>query len=153
MSHNPLLETGIVDEQLHLGGLPREAVARLVEVLLGGMPATDLVNLVTDRSEGNPYFVEQIIHYLQDENMIEMSGQGWRQVEQVRESFMPGDVGAVLMARLDQLSRKVREVVQTASVLGREFLLDVLREMMSEGQAVEKYVAGGRAVLDLARAE
>ncbi len=140
MSHNPLLEAGIVDEQLHLGGLPREAVARLVEVLLGGMPATDLVNLVSDRAEGNPYFVEQITRYLQDENMIEMSGQGWRQVGRVRESFMPGDIGAVLMARLDQLSRKVREIVQTASVLGREFLLDVLQEMMAEEQTVEKYV-------------
>jgi class 3 adenylate cyclase/tetratricopeptide (TPR) repeat protein len=140
MSHNPLLEAGIVDEQLQLGGLPREAVARLVEVLLGGVPATDLVNLVSDRSEGNPYFVEQIIRYLQDENMIEMSGQGWRQVGRVRESFMPGDIGAVLMARLDQLSRKVREVVQTASVLGREFLVGVLQEMMAEEQTLEKYV-------------
>jgi predicted ATPase len=140
LSHNPLLETGIVDDQLHLGGLPREAVARQVEILLGGVPATDLVNLVMDRSEGNPYFVEQIIRYLQEENMIEMSGQGWRQVEQVRESFMPGDIGAILMARLDQLSRKVRETVQTASVLGREFLLDVLQEMLAEEQTVEKYV-------------
>ena len=140
MSHNPLLEAGIVDEQLPLGGLSREAVARLVEVLLGGMPATELVNLVSDRSEGNPYFVEQIVRYLQDENMIEMSGQGWRQVGHVRESFMPGDIGAVLMARLDQLSRKVREVVQTASVLGREFLVDVLQEMLAEELTVEKYV-------------
>jgi class 3 adenylate cyclase/tetratricopeptide (TPR) repeat protein len=140
MSHNPLLEAGIVDEQLHLEGLPREAVARLTEILLGGVPSLDLVNLVMDRSEGNPYFVEQIIRYLQDENMIEVSGQGWRQVEHLRDSFMPGDIGAVLMARLDQLSRKVREVVQTASVFGREFLLDVLKEMMAEERAVERYV-------------
>ncbi len=79
LSRNPLLEAGIVDEQLHLSGLPREAVARLVEILLGGVPALDLVNLVMDRSEGNPYFVEQIIRYLQDENLIEMSGLGWKQ--------------------------------------------------------------------------
>jgi class 3 adenylate cyclase/tetratricopeptide (TPR) repeat protein len=138
--HNPLLEAGFVDEQLHLGGLSREAVGRLAEVLLGGMPATGLVNLVMDRSEGNPYFVEQIVRYLQDENLIEMSGQGWRQLEHVRESFLPGDIRAIIMARLDQLSRKVREIVQSASVLGREFRLDVLREMLAEEQAVEKYV-------------
>jgi class 3 adenylate cyclase/tetratricopeptide (TPR) repeat protein len=140
ISHHPLLDTGIVDEQLILGGLPREAVARLTEILLGGVPSLDLVNLVMDRSEGNPYFVEQIIRYLQDEKLIEMSGQGWRLLENLRESFMPGDIGAVLMARLDQLSRKVREVVQTASVFGREFLLDLLKEVMTEEQAVEKYV-------------
>jgi predicted ATPase/class 3 adenylate cyclase len=139
-NRNPLLEAGIVDEQLHLAGLPREAVARLVEALLGGMPANDLVNLVVDRSEGNPYFVEQIIRYLQDENLIEISGQGWRLAGRVNEAFMPGDIGAVLVARLDQLSRKVRGVVQTASVLGREFALDVLMEMLSEEEAVEKHV-------------
>jgi predicted ATPase/class 3 adenylate cyclase len=139
-SHNPLLSADIVDEQLHLAGLHREAVARLVEVLLGGVPSLDLVNLVMDRSEGNPYFVEQIIRYLQEENMIEMSQHGWTQVGRVREFFMPGDVGAVLVARLDQLSRRVKEVVQTASVFGREFLLDVLNEMMAEGDAIEKYV-------------
>ena len=139
-SQNPLLSAEIVDEQMKLTGLSREAVARLVEVLLGGIPSLDLVNLVMDRSEGNPYFVEQIIHYLQEENMIEMSPFGWKQVGRVREFFMPGDIGAVLVARLDQLSRKVKEVVQTASVFGREFLLEVLNEMMAEGEAIEKYV-------------
>ena len=139
-SRTPALDEGLVDERMQLGGLSREAVARLVEILLGGVPALELVNLVMDRSEGNPYFVEQIIRYLLDENLIEMSQLGWRQVSQVRETFLPGDIGAVLIARLDQLSRKVKEVVQTASVFGREFLLDVLKEMVSEGEAIEQYV-------------
>ena len=140
-SHNPLLSSDLVDEQIHLESLPREAVARLLEILLGGVPSLELVNLVMERSEGNPYFVEQILRYLKEENLLEMSGLGWKQVRGVRESFMPGDIGAVLVARLDQLSRKVKEVVQTASVIGREFLLDVLAEMMVEEMQIEHYVA------------
>ena len=139
-SHNPVLEGELIDVQLKLGGLAREAVARLVEVLLGGVPSLDLVNLVMNRSEGNPYFVEQIIRYLQEEKLIEMSGVGWRPLQRVRESFLPGDIGALLVARLDQLSRKVKEMVQTASVFGREFMLGVLSEMTTEGDAIEKYV-------------
>ncbi len=139
-SHNPVLDSDLVDEQIHLGGLRREAVARLVEILLGGVPSLELVNLVMDRSEGNPYFVEQIIHYLQEENLIEMSASGWRQVQRIRESFLPGDIGALLVARLDQLSRRVKEVVQTASVFGREFMLEVLSAMTAEGDAIEQYV-------------
>lgn len=139
-SHNPVLEGDLVDRQMKLGGLAREAVARLVEVLLGGVPSLDLVNLVMNRSEGNPYFIEQIIRYLQEENLIEMSAQGWRQVQRVRESFLPGDIGALLVARLDQLSRKVKEMVQMASVFGREFLLTVLTEMAAEGDAIARYV-------------
>lgn len=139
-SHNPVLDADLVDIQLQLGGLRREAVARLVEVLLGGIPSLDLVNLVMHRSEGNPYFVEQIIRYLQEEKLIEMSANGWRQLQRVRESFLPGEIGALLVARLDQLSRKVKEVVQTASVFGREFMLSVLSEMTMEGDGIEKYV-------------
>ena len=62
------------------------------------------------------------------------------QIKRVRDSFLPGDIGALLVARLDQLSHKVKELVQTASVFGREFLLDVLAEMTSEGDAIEQYV-------------
>ncbi len=137
--HNRILENGLMDHQITLGRLPREAVARLVEILLGGVPALSLVNLVMDRSEGNPYFVEQIIRYLQEENLIEMSANGWKQVKRVRDSFLPGDIGALLVARLDQLSRKVKGLVQIASVFGREFFLHVLAEMTAEGDAIERY--------------
>jgi predicted ATPase len=138
---NPLLKSEeLFDLQINLKGLSREAVARLVEILLGGVPSLDLVNLVMERSEGNPYFIEQIIRYLQEEKLIEMSADGWKQVKRVRDSFLPGDIGALLVARLDQLSRKVREVVHTASVLGREFMLDVLSDMTSEGDLIEQYV-------------
>lgn len=138
--HNALLKSDLVDAQITLRGLPREAVARLVEILLGGVPSLSLVNLIMERSEGNPYFVEQIIAYLQEENLIEMSAEGWKQVKLARDSFLPGDIGALLVARLDQLTRKVKEVVQTASVLGREFLLNVLSEMTAEGDNIEQYV-------------
>ncbi len=140
-SHNPVLESDdLVDRQMVLGGLAREAVARLVEILLGGVPSLNLINLVMDRSEGNPYFVEQIIRYLQEENLLEMSADSWKPVKHMRDSFLPSDIGALLVARLDQLSRKVKELVQTASVFGREFLLRVLTEMTAEGDVIEQYV-------------
>jgi len=138
---NPVLKSAeLFDAQMPLKGLTREAVARLVEILLGGVPSLDLANLVMERSEGNPYFIEQIIRYLQEEKLIEMSADGWKQVKRVRDTFLPGDIGALLVARLDQLARDVREVVHTASVLGREFILDVLSEMASEADQIEQYV-------------
>jgi hypothetical protein len=135
-----VLASELVDTQLMLRGLAREAVARLVEVLLGGVPSLDLVNLVMNRSEGNPFFVEQIVRYLQEEKLIEMSARGWTHMKHVRESFLPGDIGALLVARLDQLARKVKETVQTASVLGREFQLAVLAEMTTELHTLEQHV-------------
>ena len=130
-----------IDAKIELKGLSLEAVARLTEILLGGVPAVELVKLVMERSEGNPYFAEQMIRYLQDENFIEMSERGWNQVKQTRDFFVPGDIRAVLVARLDQLPHEVKDVVQTASVLGREFVLSVLAEMAGDADNLEHTVA------------
>jgi class 3 adenylate cyclase/tetratricopeptide (TPR) repeat protein len=131
---------GLVDTNISLKGLTLEEVARLTEILLGGVPAVELVKLVMDRSEGNPYFVEQIIRYLQEENLIEISQVGWNKVKRTREFFLPGDIRALLLARLDQLAHEVKDVVQTASVLGREFALSVLIEMVSDAENIERIV-------------
>ena len=136
-TNNPALGS-LMDVHIDLAGLSLEAVARFTEILLGGVPAVELVKLVMERSEGNPYFVEQIIRYLQEENFIEMSQVGWNKAKRTRDFFLPGDIRAVLVARLDQLAHEVKDVVQTASVLGREFALSVLRQMTNEADNLER---------------
>jgi len=135
------LDSSIIDSRIDLSGLPVEAVGRYVETLLGGSASQRLISLVMKRSEGNPYFVEQIIRYLQEESFLEMSGEGWTFVNRVRDSFLPGDIHAVLIARLDQLTREVRNVVHTASVLGRDFEVRALVLMLRSDEDVHKYIS------------
>lgn len=120
----------LVDAEIELTGLSHDDLSRLVENLLGGPISSELTGLVMSRSEGNPYFAEQIIRYLQEENLLEMSVTGWRQVERGRLTLLPGDIRALLIARLDQLSHEVKRVIQTASILGREFEVRVLEKML-----------------------
>ncbi|HXQ33774.1 MAG TPA: AAA family ATPase, partial [Anaerolineales bacterium] len=82
-----LLDDDLVDERIDLKGLTAEEGARQIEILLGGVPAVELVRRVMERSEGNPYFVEQFIRYMQDENLIEISKLGWNQVRRIRDFF------------------------------------------------------------------
>ena len=135
-----LLSDELADAQIDLKGLTIEEVARQIEILLGGVPAVELVRRVMERSEGNPYFVEQFIRYMQDEKLIEFSKLGWNQVRRVRDFFLPGDIGALLVARLDQLNHTVKDVVQTASVLGREFSIKVLEHIMNEVEDIAHHV-------------
>jgi len=121
----------VVDVELALGGLAEKDITRLAETMLGGDVSRELVGLVKARSEGNPYFAEQVIRYLQDENLLEISSEGWRQVTRGRRILLPGDIRALLVARLDQLVHEVKSIVQTASVLGREFEVNVLSQMIS----------------------
>jgi predicted ATPase/class 3 adenylate cyclase len=130
------LEKGLIDRRIILRGLSRVALGHLIETLLGGLVAPELVSVMMERSEGNPYFAEQIIRFLQEENLIETSKVGWSLIKTLDDAFLPGDVRAVLVARLDQLARGVRESVQTASVFGRQFEVPLLVHMLREDKHV-----------------
>ena len=135
------ISDNLLDEEIELGGISDRDITRLAEIVLGGSVSPDLVVLLVSRSEGNPYFAEQIIRYLQEQGLLEMSSDGWRQVRRGRSSALPEDISALLVARLDQLAREVKAVVQTASVLGREFEVQVLSQMLGPDTETEQYVS------------
>ena len=118
------------DTEILLIGMARSAIEKLAENILGGAVSLDLMELILIRSEGNPFFAEQVIRYLQEENHLKLGKGGWEQVESVRNVILPSDIRALLVARLDLLTREVKSVVQTASVLGREFDIGVLSQML-----------------------
>jgi predicted ATPase len=136
-----LLDASISDESLELGALSTQALSSLAEIYLGEVPSPELVRLLEERSEGNPYFAEQILVYLQEENLLEMSEKGWRVTRTAQELSLPADIRALLMARLDQLTSDVRDVIQTASVLGREFDIPVLAAMLQNDSILSDELA------------
>jgi tetratricopeptide (TPR) repeat protein len=79
-------------------------------------------------TDGNPFFIEQVILFLQEENLLKRGPQGVMRIEQ--SQVIPGDVRAVLIARLDRLSMRIKQTVQAASILGQEFELYVLSQVM-----------------------
>jgi predicted ATPase len=135
------LARDLIDVRIDLRAITPEAVAHLLEIRLGGPAAPDLIDFVVERSEGNPYFAEQILLYLQDENLIETGEAGWRLVREIEEGVLPGDIRSVLVARLDQLPLGVRETIQTASVLGREFELPLLQRMARDNNLLPQHIA------------
>ena len=134
------LARDLIDVRIDLRAISTEATAHLAEIRLGGPAAPDLVDLLVERSEGNPYFAEQILRYLQEENLIETSPAGWKLIREIEEAFLPGDIRSVLVARLDQLGRGVRETIQTASVLGREFELPLLENMWRQDDRLRHHM-------------
>ena len=131
----------LIDARIDLRAITSEAIAHLIEISLGGAPSQDLVDFLIERSEGNPYFAEQILRYLQEENLIETGQSGWRLVQEIEEAFLPGDIRSVLVARLDQLARGVKESIQMASVLGREFEIPLLAHMWHQDDLLPQHVA------------
>lgn len=128
------------DVEIQLNGIEGSAISKLAEDILGGPISPSLMRLVMARSEGNPYFAGQIVRYLQEENQLEMSVNGWDRIERVRGSVLPSDIRALLVARLDKLTREVKSAVQTASVLGREFDIGVLSQMLGSEKTTKVHV-------------
>ena len=125
---------------LILDGLSREELAILAVDILDGQPSPVLLELLMGRGSGNPFFTEQILLFLRDENLLEASSEGWMPSEKaLLASPLPTNVRAVFIARLDRLTQGVRSVVQTAAVLGREFEINVLSNML-RSDAVQRRV-------------
>ena len=115
---------------LDLQKLSEAEVAELAVDTLGSPVAPSLLSLLDERAEGNPFFVEQLVLYLREQNLLAKGFQGLEPV--TAGVLLPNDVRSVLSARIDRLSQDVKQVVQTAAVLGREFDLSVLSEMIQD---------------------
>ncbi|MEO1440099.1 MAG: hypothetical protein AAFV33_06815, partial [Chloroflexota bacterium] len=86
----------------------------------------ELVQLIIDRSEGNPLFVEEFLRMLFDNGIFEWRAETQRWNLNALEYRMTGNdlpngLMGVFQARLDDLSEDVREVVQVAAVVGQTF--------------------------------
>jgi class 3 adenylate cyclase/tetratricopeptide (TPR) repeat protein len=108
--------------QLALRSLGREESLAIVSEVLPEMGTADpRARLILEKAEGNPFFLEELARVVGDQ-----AGGGLE---------VPDTVHGVLTARIDRLAEIPKRIVQTGSVLGREFSLQLLRAMQDEGQA------------------
>ena len=131
-----LVEDGLLDQDIDLNGLSNESISSMAQDILGQPVTSALTELVDERAEGNPFFAEQIVRYLQDENLLELSASGWMMKKSWKSSALPVDISTMLIARIDQLARQVKDVIQAAAVLGREFEVQVLARMIANGMSL-----------------
>lgn len=125
-------ESGTIPWQtISLGQLTPAELNQLAVELLGGSISPALHTLLANRGEGNPFFTEQIVRYLQEEDLLRETNEGWG-VTAVQQTVLPRDVHALLVARLDRLTGRVKNGVQHAAVLGREFEVRLLTQMLRD---------------------
>ncbi|HEY3524075.1 MAG TPA: adenylate/guanylate cyclase domain-containing protein [Candidatus Limnocylindrales bacterium] len=106
---------------LSLEPLDDPDVATLVEHLLDG-PSPEIVRLVVDRAEGNPFYAGELVRAIVDRTP------DLRDAEAVATALrsLPDTVQATVLARIDVLPAPVRRAIQLGSVFGRSFQADGL---------------------------
>ncbi len=116
-------------ERLTLDGLDRRSVETLISSQSGQAASSELVRTVHSETEGNPFFVEEVVRHLIEAGlMFERDGPAGARVTPDRIG-VPEGVKEVLARRLARLSERCREVLSGAAVLGREFRFDLLPAM------------------------
>jgi serine/threonine protein kinase/tetratricopeptide (TPR) repeat protein len=133
-----LAQTGTV---VHLEALQQSACMVLLQALLAAERVDeDLVRRLHERTGGNPFFLEQVVHSLREEGTLVVKA-GEAALERDPESLrVPATVQAVIRTRLDRLDGDAREVLRVASAIGREFAGDLL------GAAVPGHIDTPRAL-------
>ncbi len=118
-------------QQLPLVPLGPEAIHALLQDLLGSdRSVAALPEVLTERTAGNPFFVEETIQSLIESGHLEGAGGHYRLTTSVDRLPLPQTVQAVLAARIDRLAEREKHVLQTASVIGKEFAEPLLAAVL-----------------------
>jgi tetratricopeptide (TPR) repeat protein len=110
-----------------LRGLNEEEVGRFIEVHTAFTPSKDLVGAVYLQTEGNPLFVTEVVRLLVQEGKLSPEPAGEHQPWNI---MIPVGVREVIGRHLDRLSNGCNDVLTVASVIGREFELDLLEKLL-----------------------
>ena len=121
--------------QLRLDTLRAESAAKMLSALLPeGDDLTQLQRLIIDRTEGNPFFIEEMVRALFDEGALVRNG-AVRVARPLSQLRLPPTVQGILAARIDRLPAEQKDLLQTLSVMGKESPLDLIRRVTSTAVA------------------
>jgi len=116
-----------------LVGLEGEEIRQLIDDVTGAEPSEELVTSISEHTDGNPFFMTEVIRLL-SERQPDGSQAGENGLEELQ---IPQSVLEVIGQRLNRLSTECESILTTAAVIGREFdfeLLGPLTENTTEPQ-------------------
>jgi class 3 adenylate cyclase/tetratricopeptide (TPR) repeat protein len=102
----------LINNMLNIRGLPHKVKDRIIK-----------------RTGGNPFFIEEVVRSFIDEGAIVRKDNVFEVTEKINSVVIPPRINDVIMARIDRLEEKTRDLVKTASVIGRSFFYRILAEV------------------------
>jgi len=107
-------------DALRLEPLAGAETGELVDRLLGGAAPDWARTFVVERAEGNPFFAEELLRTLIDQDILRRGGEAWNGA--LPSGFaVPDSVRALVAARIDLLGADEKAALQAAAVIGRIF--------------------------------
>jgi tetratricopeptide (TPR) repeat protein/class 3 adenylate cyclase len=121
-------QQGLPELEVDLNTLQPDAVKKFAELSLGGDIHPEFQALLLRASNSNPFYLEQILEYFVERSLLEKEDGLWTIKD--KDVQLSSSINTILTARIDRLSALVKETVKAAAVIGREFDLPILSEVM-----------------------
>lgn len=124
---------------IRLRSLGREAVSTVIKGLVGVRKLPEeVISLLMERTEGNPFFLEELVNSMQEGGLLEATDGRLLVREALDHTKVPGSVQAVLRTRFERLPDAARNVLFSASVIGRSFSLALLKAILPAHSSLEE---------------
>jgi class 3 adenylate cyclase/tetratricopeptide (TPR) repeat protein len=122
--------------QLRLDPLPPESAGEILNSVLGNDHGLQsLKQLLIERTEGNPFFLEESVRTLVETKVLAGERGNYHLEKKVESTQVPATVQAVLAARIDRLPLEEKQLLQSAAVIGKDVpfsLLQAITEISDE---------------------
>ena len=107
----------------------RESLAMIEHALASRNIDRNLEDLILQKAEGIPFFIEEFIKSLKDLKIIESRNGEVTITQDIKSVSIPSTIQEVIMARIDKLPEGAREILRTGSVIEREFSHELLKKV------------------------
>ncbi|MFQ5994126.1 MAG: AAA family ATPase [Acidiferrobacterales bacterium] len=121
--------------QLRLDPLPPESADELLNALLGSDPSlAPLKHLLIERTEGNPFFLEESVQTLAETKVLDGERGAYRLAKPTEAIQVPTTVQAMLAARIDRLPTEEKRLLATAAVIGKDVPFALLQAVSDQDE-------------------
>ena len=96
--------------------------------------------LILQKADGNPFFVEEIMRTLVDREMVRCENGRWRATSALESLTIPDTIQGVIIARIDRLDEEVKQILKAASVIGMTFLYRLLKEVSDAVKQLDRHL-------------
>jgi hypothetical protein len=93
-----------------------------------------LQELILEKTEGVPFFIEELIKSLKKLNVIEKKDTRYQLARDIQKVAIPSTIQDVIMARVDALPERAKEVIQAGSAIEREFSYELIKHIIAMTQ-------------------
>lgn len=127
------LDDTVIQCEIDLNYLQDDGIRDIITQVTGDPVADEVIEFVKNKTQGNPFFVEQLTLNLKEQDLLVKNTATEKYELSTKElEDIPSNITSVLISRLDRLPMSVKHIVQTASVLGAEFDVSILSHMLTQ---------------------